>query len=311
MENKFLDELSQISSVSMYGEQELNDYNKTLYHYTSDIGLLGIISSNRLHATSALFLNDSNEIQYGLKLIQEILSDIARMEKKSLATFIAEAIVSRKNIFTSKDDVFDTYIACFSEHKDMLSQWKGFSNQGSGYSIGFDSTQLKHNYRSESFDAVPIRKVVYSFNKQEDIVLEEINKCMRLAEKYKIELNKDQNSLNKIIDMLCFNLVKISTCFKGAAFSEEAEWRAVFTLSRIFPQETVKIKYKTNESIIPYLELDLSPKHSTSPSEKLPINEIVIGPKVDYESNKLSITKLLNQNGFNNVLISKSGINLR
>ena len=42
-----------------------------LYHYTTQAGLLGIIQSKQIWATSVLFLNDTTEINYAIKLIQE------------------------------------------------------------------------------------------------------------------------------------------------------------------------------------------------------------------------------------------------
>lgn len=29
------------------------------------------------------------------------------------------------------------YAACFSEEKDLLSQWRGYANNGAGVAIGF------------------------------------------------------------------------------------------------------------------------------------------------------------------------------
>jgi hypothetical protein len=40
-----------------------------------------------------------------------------------------------KEISSLKDA--PVYIASFSEHKDVLSQWRGYCGKGNGYSIGF------------------------------------------------------------------------------------------------------------------------------------------------------------------------------
>jgi hypothetical protein len=43
---------------------------KRLFHYTSQAGLLGIITSNVLWATNVLYLNDSSELAYGLSIAE-------------------------------------------------------------------------------------------------------------------------------------------------------------------------------------------------------------------------------------------------
>ena len=47
---------------------------ETLYHYTSAEGLLGIVSSNVLRASSALYMNDASELEYARDLIQKIIA---------------------------------------------------------------------------------------------------------------------------------------------------------------------------------------------------------------------------------------------
>lgn len=46
---------------------------KPLYHYTSQTGLLGIISKKSIWATAINYLNDTLEFEYSMKLIKEEL----------------------------------------------------------------------------------------------------------------------------------------------------------------------------------------------------------------------------------------------
>lgn len=54
-----------------------NDFNRisSLYHYTGVEALKSIISSNRIRATDFRFLNDSQEMFYTSKLINDIYED--------------------------------------------------------------------------------------------------------------------------------------------------------------------------------------------------------------------------------------------
>src|SRR5208282_343191 len=44
-----------------------------LFHYTTVSGLQGIVETNCLHASAAYFLDDSSEIEYGRRLLNEVL----------------------------------------------------------------------------------------------------------------------------------------------------------------------------------------------------------------------------------------------
>jgi hypothetical protein len=37
----------------------------------------------------------------------------------------------------------DVYIACFSEKRDLLSQWRGYGANGEGYVIGIDPCSIE------------------------------------------------------------------------------------------------------------------------------------------------------------------------
>ncbi len=42
---------------------------RTLFHYTSTEGLIGIISSNVLRATNVQYMNDTSELQYSKEML--------------------------------------------------------------------------------------------------------------------------------------------------------------------------------------------------------------------------------------------------
>ena len=64
---------SKLTDTHMHNESELINYNAILYHYTTASGLVGILQSNRLWATSAIFMNDVNELNYGTKFIKDFI----------------------------------------------------------------------------------------------------------------------------------------------------------------------------------------------------------------------------------------------
>jgi hypothetical protein len=100
----FLERLAELT----YRDDEIGNHQGNLYHYTSSIGLLGILNTQKIWATEASHLNDSQEIKYGINLVTEKLESFLGNE-----TWISEVIketISRINGFRSESNIF---VACF------------------------------------------------------------------------------------------------------------------------------------------------------------------------------------------------------
>src|ERR1039458_6367368 len=130
-----------------------------LYHYTGAEGALGIVSSGEIWATDADYLNDPSEILYGRDLIRNVWHDFKRG-----ATVLASVqdVVDSMTTFLYEKWMYATYLTCFSERRNDLSQWRAYSESGTGYSLGFDSTRLIANAGFHLF------RVEYSLESQRD-----------------------------------------------------------------------------------------------------------------------------------------------
>ena len=65
----------------------MNDIN-TLYHYTSQKGLLGILKDQKIWATHVQYLNDSTEFHFAIDLARSVLKSINDSICKSLSELI-------------------------------------------------------------------------------------------------------------------------------------------------------------------------------------------------------------------------------
>ena len=304
-----------LSNVHMHDESDLQSYKRNLYHYTTANGLIGIINSNCLWATSAIFLNDSNEIKYGLDLISQTLIEYSNNISDTILKRLIKKTLQALN--NPRYLSLDIYITCFSEKPDQLSQWKGFANQGSGFSVGFDSKELFFNKRSYPYVLCSLKKVKYDEIIQKNILVKDLNSFYEKLIKIKPEFYKYESLEDEASSVLAYSLFKHSIYFKHKAFEEENEWRIVTpdlsTFNGIRNKEAVIVKFMSNNNnIIPYIELKLKPKHSSFRNkQKLPIDEIIIGPKISFEINKKSVLKILDHNGFKEIKITNSEIILR
>jgi hypothetical protein len=211
----------------------------TLYHYTTALGLLGIIQSNRLWASNARFLNDSSEIAYAVDVVREAItwvtknypvplpSDFSNQLGQDLAAFEAEARV---------------YVCCFCSAGDLLSQWRGYGAQGGGYAIGFDTKGLGD--REVANPPRPIlRRVVYDPETQQRLVRTWLQAVCDVAaagrEAEADARSKLRSRLNALISTFTMLLSEFLICFKNPAYVEEQEWRLI-QFGRVDGKEIIK-----------------------------------------------------------------------
>jgi hypothetical protein len=242
--------------INKYVQEILNKNqkrkHKRIYHYTSADGLLGIQKSLTLHLSEHQFLNDMDELKYGnlmtqinihemLKEEYKIAMEKKEFDRKEINFFnkILEIVKNNENILK----LGNFYIGCFSEHGDDISQWKGYSNFGEGYSIGFDTEKLL-NIKSEEYI---FAKVIYDKKKQSLIIKSIIKLILEV-------FNNDQyqDKLENIIKNGSRLLFLTSAFFKNPKFSNEKEWRLIYIKS-FLDNENIFLNLEGLESIVTIL----------------------------------------------------------
>ena len=90
--------------------------SKLLYHYCSVETFFQIIKNQTLRLTNIQYMNDSEELHYGMDLLGEAEDKYKLIDKRSR-------------------DYVNIYAMCFSEMGDLLSQWRGYGDNAEGLSI--------------------------------------------------------------------------------------------------------------------------------------------------------------------------------
>ncbi|MDH6293167.1 DUF2971 domain-containing protein [Rhodococcus opacus] len=130
------------------------DLGPSLYHYTDVNGLHGIIGSSALRATEILFMNDASEKLFGDKQIDRAFDDCSReiavriQNGESELARVGDAMKTMRSTLEMTRDRPDRYfpmtqqyfVACLSESRDQLSQWRAYAHEG--YCIEFDTAAL-------------------------------------------------------------------------------------------------------------------------------------------------------------------------
>lgn len=103
------------------------------YHYTSASGLIGILKSKTLWASSAIQLNDDAEIRFALDVIREAVDGWSGPAAEWIEDVINEGWADSLRA--------DTYIVSASTEPDLLTQWIHYAG-ATGYCLGIDMAHL-------------------------------------------------------------------------------------------------------------------------------------------------------------------------
>lgn len=241
--------------------------NDIVYHYCSVDAFLSIIQNSKLWLSDVLKSNDKLEYLWMRNRVNKELESSLKSENLNLWE-------EHKQVSSEANDL-TLLTACFSEAEDLLSQWRGYANDGEGVAIGFSKSCLQKINEGLSF--LKFDNVVYDEQKQvsfiNDKVQEEIEFLRRLQtqELYALEEEYHRNSLDYAF-------------YKNPSFSEEREMRIVFNyitwghqnLGHIEPTyfQYSHLKFRSaNNKIVAYIEMDIG-----SFSNDI-IKKIYIGPK--------------------------------
>ncbi len=294
-----------------------------LFHYTTADGLKGIVEQNQLWATSAYFLNDSEEITYGYGLLKEVLDGwIARNPKAENSLCLGLARDLQRSFgqdLLNKDIVHPIYLACFCEEDNLLSQWRAYGQAG-GYSLGF---KVQQEGASQGVTPEPCvytaRWVKVDYDREQ-----QVNKCRELLEtvmpifdnaetagaiaalRFHGRLGYD--ALRKVVAEM---LMEESLGFKNKAFEVEKEWRVVVRERELLKQGTddggktpLPVHFRSLRGMLtPYVKLV-----STDKTKKLRLASVRSGPTFDKIVSGMAIRMILDKNGYPSTRVHGSDI---
>ncbi len=286
-------------------------FPKLLFHYTTPHGLLGIMQSNRIWATNVRYMNDSSELSYTYGLTHEIISELRSKEKNENVQYCFDCFGSYIKEGDLYNDFLDVFAFCLCQEGDQLSQWREYSEKGTGFSLGFDASMITGKHINRYGNYYSLIKVIYNRSTQRKYLEDVIARC--ISELISLAKIAPDNQIPELVFEFCRVLdTGISTLavqFKDPAFHEENEWRIVYIQPSIDIIDDIKFRY-SNRLIIPYIELDLSAPVGSSNS-RLPITKIFQGPQSHPEIGKYSLSLLLKQLKFDDIVVCQSSVPLR
>lgn len=270
---------------------------KVLFHYTTQSGLLGIISKKTIWATDLYYMSDAMEFRWAIELIRrQIMSHLGDLEDSSLVTLVKEI-----NKTLDWIEGIHMFVCSFSEEDDLLSQWRAYCPNGNGFSIGFDYSHLVKRSVSQGFQ---LKKCHYDEVLQSTVVSAILGEILDSVLK-ELEGTADRSSrLQHIANQKAREsippIISLVAIFKHPSFKEENEWRLVSEETTL---SDPNVQYREGKSmVLPYLQFGLA-----GDDGKLGIKEIIVGPTPHQELSKQSVLHLLSSNGIESCEVKISG----
>ena len=311
-----------------------------IYHYCSLPTFMKIIENSTLRMTNIVKSNDFSEITYCIDEFVDAFNQafwkLKRLNNDEAFSDFSKSLDVDKIVQNSINNASLTYyVTCFSTACDLLSQWRGYADDGQGVSIGFCSQPFVACAKliNWKFDFIH-----YGMDQtKEDLVDYIVRKyCRPLKwESRKPRIYDYENITASIIDSMVYNAV----FYKNPAFSEEQETRLVYypfgsirsllvkhkskdiTTNQLyydrmhdtllssnnaqgFVREPVSF-FKRGNSIVSYIDLNFQQ------FKDFIISDIILGPKAQLNDLDLRLFLLSNGYDISKINISESKASYR
>lgn len=271
-----------------------------LAHYTSIGTLENIMRSDEIWFSNPLFMNDLQELRFGIleganafrqhKGIESASGDQERYQ------VLSQAFEHYFEEFSNKHAI-DTYVFCLAEHDPensdgLLSMWRGYGGNGSGVALVFDTAQLNH---VEGMVPLIISRVTYA-SEQERLgwIDTKLTEFAALLAETRIPQDKLYIAAYQL-----FERIKMFALFtKHHGFSEEREWRVVYLRERDRQNKIESMLHYAvgPRGIEPKLKFLVRPIDGyTSPDVSLEkiLAQIILGPTMSHKLALESVRRML------------------
>lgn len=270
----------------------------TLYHYCSPETFLIICQTKRLRYSDLNGMNDFLERRWGLDMFSRTAASFVTHMGELFIKTMVEAVEAYGAIVCP-------LAVCFSKDGDVLSQWRAYSQDGSGYAIGFDAKKIVR---------MPARTVNVEYDGE--VQLNEIRQHIQsLFDEFG---HADiENEHKDAFRTACSHFASDLAAYKNPAFKEENEVRQLHVISHSLhgghikledfggfafdkPHVIQPISFSMKRGIpVPYLDIDFSDGGALNP-----ISEVIIGPR--NSAPDLAVMRMLETLNIPGVIVRKS-----
>lgn len=274
----------------------------TLYHYCNSSSLVAILSNKSIYLSSLTLSNDTMEGRILYRVARQIIDNYGYDYSTSKGIC---------DVFEMLETDIDGLGFCMSEAGDLLSQWRGYADDGKGFSIGFSKKYLETLSRKIA-KTFRLHKILYTQEEHERVIapiLRRIDEDIKSGE-IKIptqraiyssdaayaEYRKEYYTVLASIFGNIIPALEKMFALKQEAFSEEKEWRLI---SLIMNSTRNTCLYRARgDRVIPYRAFELDNLDTE------PIKKLIIGPK--NISPVPMIERMVSHYGYKGITVERS-----
>lgn len=128
-----IDSFHEASMQRMAAANAADEPTKSLFHYTSEAALYGIIESETFWFTSIYHMDDTEELTFGYGVAQAVLQE-AVDHGDALTKMFCEPLADAEDLEKVKK-IFEFYSVSFGERDDP-KQWEKYAGNSTGVSFG-------------------------------------------------------------------------------------------------------------------------------------------------------------------------------
>lgn len=247
-----------------------------VYHYTTDVGLKGILGSGKLWFTDVFELNDPSELAHGFSKAVDQVRSRASGRGRSVEFFSS---VFAKYAIRGMWETADYFVCCSSMNGDELGQWRAYADNGRGFCIGFDSYALVRSLDDPTFQALsfPVTYDDERLGELQSALADAVIPFLERAEINRVSTELQREYFARLGARFTAHVLSISLAFKHTAYENEREFRLMkLRRSGYAPLQDVKLRSHPY-ALGRYVEVDW---RAASPTA---LKEIIIGPSANRD----------------------------
>ncbi|MGE6390297.1 DUF2971 domain-containing protein [Psychrobacter pacificensis] len=274
-----------------------------IYHYCSADTFNAICTNKTIRLCDIFSMNDSMEMHWGYSIWIKVANEL-------ISEFGHEFIDSIDKIINISGTKCLVLASCFSLEGDVLSQWRAYAEDATGYCLGFSAENLLQ---------LDVRALRVEYNEEKQV--KELKSIIKSL--YEIEQELDLNDkYGEDFTNACIRIAYDLAAYKNPAFQEEQEIRLVHLLNFQESNNSLKlidsggtyfsrkkgpnkVKFLMSQNMPKtYIDIDFSNTNQVNP-----IKKVIIGPKNGVLKTAISI--YLETLGIGSVQVEKSSASYR
>lgn len=174
--------------------------SREIFHYCSVDSFVSILGNKCCRLSDLSKSNDYMERKWFLNVLEEALKDFFIDENINFdingEMYYSENSRSHFEWLLEEIDIYmnqPSFVMCFSNEGDLLSQWRAYANDGAGLAIGFNFElfhRLTYKKSTVSFD-----RVLYKLQDQKEEIKYAASEVVRkIYEMFAMDYNSEQDT---------------------------------------------------------------------------------------------------------------------